>query len=178
VAFLPDLADYDYLPTFWRPGTKAVGWLAAGHDFPTASPAKDTLDLLWLYCSISVARTRGGHFCDLCPEVCTPHIERRNDKRLLLGTAEIRAFADDGRIYAAPNLIYHYIAVHQYKPPDEFLWALRHGPKPPSREFCSRLEELNLESAATSAGGRTFRFVRRPGGEVEKEMVENAEGDE
>ena len=176
MAYIPDLSDYDYVPISWRSGTKAVGWLAAGHDFPVAPPAERTLDLLWLYCSTSVAPTRGGHSCDLCPEVCEPHIERRNGKRLLLGTAEIRAFGDAGLIYAAPNLIYHYVAVHHYVPPDEFLRALHDGPKPPSREFFSRLEELNLESAAAPEGEGAFRFIRRPGGQVEKVMIDNGEG--
>jgi hypothetical protein len=48
-------------------------------------------------------------------------------------------------VYAAPNLIYHYIEVHHYKPPDEFLNALREGPRPPDRKYFKRLEELGLE---------------------------------
>lgn len=41
-----------------------------------------------------------------------------------LGSAEIRVKAKDGRIYAAPNLIYHYVAEHDYDPPKEFIEAL------------------------------------------------------
>ena len=31
-----------------------------------------------------------------------------------------------GAIYAAPNLIYHYVAEHHYAPPQEFVDALLH----------------------------------------------------
>jgi hypothetical protein len=55
VAYYEDLSDYVYAPGFVRPGTKAVRWLASGHVFPTTVPEKEILDLLWQYCSISVA---------------------------------------------------------------------------------------------------------------------------
>ena len=54
-------------------------------------------------------------------------------------------FSESGVIYAAPTLIYHYVEVHEYKPPDEFIRALSEGRGPLSREYFSRLEELELE---------------------------------
>jgi len=42
-----------------------------------------------------------------------------------LGSAEIRVQGIDGAVYAAPNLIYHYMANHNYLPPEEFLGAIR-----------------------------------------------------
>jgi hypothetical protein len=41
-----------------------------------------------------------------------------------LGDAEVRVTGRDGKVYAAPNLLYHYIEKHGYKPPDEFVEAL------------------------------------------------------
>ncbi|HTW24902.1 MAG TPA: hypothetical protein VMD78_14950 [Candidatus Baltobacteraceae bacterium] len=38
-----------------------------------------------------------------------------------LGSAEIHVKAPDGRTFAAPDLIYHYVAQHGYKPPLEFI---------------------------------------------------------
>jgi hypothetical protein len=91
---------------------------------------------------------------------------------LLLGTAEIRVFSTEPnaesllrtlsgiesggllflqkalvpvRVYASPTLIYHYVEAHHYKPPDEFLRALRDGPKPPSPEYFDLLAKLDLE---------------------------------
>ena len=76
MAYFEDLSDYTYHSSFSRPCTEAVGWLALGHEFPTAAPSEDLLDLLWLYCSISVAKTRGGHDCEFCPVGGARYAER------------------------------------------------------------------------------------------------------
>jgi len=152
MAFFLDLADYTYANSaFGCPGTKTVGWLAQGHDFPTMVPKEEDLDLLWQYCSISVALMRGGHDCEFCPPGTARQAERSGEKRLL-GVAEIRVFSRDGEVYAAPTLIYHYVAVHHYKPPNEFLQALREGPRPPSQEYFDALAKLNLDWSRTSSG--------------------------
>jgi len=41
-----------------------------------------------------------------------------------MGNGEIRVPAADGSLFAAPTLIGHYVAVHGYLPPAEFLYAL------------------------------------------------------
>jgi hypothetical protein len=51
--------------------------------------------------------------------------EEIGGKTLMLGSAEIQVAGKGDRIYVAPDLIYHYIAVHQYLPPAEFLDAVR-----------------------------------------------------
>jgi hypothetical protein len=176
MTYIPDLSEYNYARSaFYRPVTKAVGWLSREHRFETASPADDLLDLIWQYCKFAVARMRGYHICELCPtslwaardlastleglrESDRLRLARRNGEELLLGSAEIRVFGRDGVIYAAPNLIYHYVAVHHYKAPDEFLDAVgsRHGPLGP--EYLARLEKLNLDkrlSVGQSGGSRS-----------------------
>jgi len=151
MAFFPDLSEYTYANgLFGYPGTKTVGWLAQGHEFPTAIPDEGDLDLLWRYCSISVALMRGGHDCEFCPVGSARLVERNGEKRLL-GVAEIRVISSSGQIYAAPTLVYHYVAVHHYKPPDEFLQALREGPRPPNQEYFDVLSKLNLEWSARPA---------------------------
>jgi hypothetical protein len=131
--------------------------LARGHAFPTMTRDEEVLDLLWLYCSISVALTRGIHDCEFCPS-CSAHKAERKGESLLLGAAEVRVFSGDGRTYAGPTLIYHYVAVHHYKPPDEFMQALREGPRPPTQEYFDGLARLNLEWSRTSTGAGRFRF--------------------
>ena len=59
---------------------------------------------------------------------------------LPLGNAEIIVFGQRGKIYVAPNMIYHYVTAHHYKPPDEFVQALRDGPCPPEHEYIERLK--------------------------------------
>jgi hypothetical protein len=41
-----------------------------------------------------------------------------------VGDAEVRVRASNGTVYAAPNLIVHYVAEHKYRPPDAFLGAV------------------------------------------------------
>jgi hypothetical protein len=47
-----------------------------------------------------------------------------DDEEISLGSAEIRLASQGGAIFAAPDLICHYVAIHGYCPPDEFLAAL------------------------------------------------------
>jgi hypothetical protein len=150
MAYYRDLTDYEYHSAFSRRGTKNVGWLAVGHEFETAEPTEELLSRLWTCCKISVAQTRGIHECEFCPGQSS-YFAERNGERLLLGTAEIRVFSNSGEPYAAPTLIYHYVKVHKYGPPDEFIRALTGEPVPPSEEYFDRLAKLSLEWRNTSA---------------------------
>ncbi len=64
------------------------------------------------------------------------------DGRLfVLGSAEIRVLGKE-LVFAAPNLVHHYVAVHHYRPPDVFVEAALSGPRPPSAEYFRRLDAL------------------------------------
>jgi hypothetical protein len=159
MAYFNDLSEYTYDLEFARPGTITVGWLDREHSFRASLPSDEILTLLWTFCSTSVALTRGLHACEFCPSG-SAYFSERNGKRLLLGAAEIRVFSDGGRIYAAPNLIYHYVLIHHYQPPEEFVKALCKGPQPPNQEYFECLEKLGLKWQTTSSG----EGLRRPHG--------------
>jgi hypothetical protein len=167
MSYFEDLSDYTYFRVpFYRPGTKNVGWLDSAHEFPKAPPSRELLDFIWNCCKVSVAQSRGIHECDQCPSGTSNYIVRDGEP-LLLGSAEIRVFGKAGVIYAAPTLVYHYVAVHQYRPPDEFVRSLEEGPRPPSQEYFERLKELDLEwnkTFAPVAKPRRVKFERKPGG--------------
>jgi hypothetical protein len=150
MTYYRDLTDYEHHSAFYRPGIKNVGWLGVGHEFDTAAPTEELLSRLWGFCKTSVAQTRGIHECEFCPGQSS-YFAERNGERLLLGTAEIRVFSKTDGFYAAPTLVYHYVKVHKYRPPDEFIHALTDGPAPPSKEYFDRLGKLNLEWRNTSA---------------------------
>ncbi|MCX7805518.1 MAG: hypothetical protein N3A38_10060 [Planctomycetota bacterium] len=65
---------------------------------------------------------------------------------------EIRVLGRDGKIYAAPTLIYHYVVAHKYRPPQEFIDAVmtcepdwcRHAKKPREKRIGIRGWLLNL----------------------------------
>ena len=158
MTYFRDLSGYTYLSQFARPNTTAVGWLSSAHGFPKSPPSDEFLDHLWAFCSISVAQARGTHLCGFCPSEWSSPVFERSGQKLCLGSAEIRVFSEDGYIYAAPNLIYHYVCTHHYQPPDGFVEAVRKGPRPPNHEYFERLETLGLEWRPTSNG----EGLRRP----------------
>jgi hypothetical protein len=149
MTYFADLSDYEYMPEFSRAGTLNVGWLDPGHQIHQGRVNDDAAATLWQCCKVSVAQTRGIHLCELCNSGI-PSIAERDGVKLLLGSAEIRVLTKGGRIYAAPTLIYHYIEVHQYLPPDEFLQALADGVSPPAPEYFEKLKGLNLAWSDTS----------------------------
>jgi hypothetical protein len=169
MSYFDDLSEYSYAGSkFHRPGTRNVGWLERGFDFEEtdADEDEDLLDLVWDYCTLSVAQTRGMHECDLCPG-CASNVAERKGQKLLLGSAEIRVFSKEGTLYAAPNLIYHYMAAHAYLPPEEFIEAMKKGPQPWTHEYMARLHKLRLSWSRTPVPKTTpapFRFVRTPDG--------------
>lgn len=65
--------------------------------------------------------------------------------KLALGADEIRVIGERGQVYAAPNMLYHYVTVHGYKPPDEFIQALKHSPCPPGPEYIASLAAIGWE---------------------------------
>lgn len=143
MAHYDDLSEYSYVSWAAHPGTRNIGWLAPGHEFATAVPGEELLDRLWRYCNVWVAATRGIHDCELCTGNRQSHAVR-DGKQLLLGTAEIRVFAASGEIYAAPTLIYHYVADHHYAPPEPFVRAVAESPAPPDPAYFARLDQLGV----------------------------------
>jgi hypothetical protein len=113
VTFFDDLTPYTYLhPEEEQPGTVNVGWLDRWHPFPVGETSAEFRARLQQLCLRRVKRTRGFHACDFCKGRARPH-----------GSAEVRV-PGAGRVYAAPELVYHYVAAHGYKPPGEFIAAV------------------------------------------------------
>lgn len=82
-------------------------------------------------------RMRGRHRCTL------PHADgtgpypvriQVGGTEISLGSAEVRVMTTDGRWLVAPNLVHHYIEVHSYLPPEDFIEAVQaHRVAPPER---------------------------------------------
>ena len=113
MATLQDLTPYTYFhPEEDAPGTVNVGWLAPDHPFPTGATTAEFRDKLRLLCERRVKQTRGVYRCDFCTGRSRP-----------MGSSEVRV-AGNGRVYAAPTLVHHYVEAHDYRPPDEFVAAV------------------------------------------------------
>lgn len=148
-----------------------VGWLAAGVDFPSKAPDPEFVDRLWRFCKISVGQTRGVHECDMCRSR-EANVARRDGEELLLGSAEIRVVGEQGELYAAPNLLYHYVVSHGYSPPPEFVLVVLSGPCPPEDVYYEQLSKLGLTWSNTlvpEPAGKSFKFVKTSQGVVKVE---------
>ena len=168
--YFPDLSDYAQPGVTEAIPARNVGWLDGSHDFPVAPSAPDLLERLWEFCLVSVWPSRGLTHCPLCQKL---GLAEQDGDRLILGTAEIRVFDPGGRsAYASPNLVYHYIDVHQYQPPDAFLEALSSGPRPTSHEYRQLLKQSGSQWVVSELNTGAFRFVKRNGEVVRETIVE------
>ena len=122
--FFEDLSDYQYDLRAACSGVKNVGWLGEGHAFKQGQVSQSFFEKLKLtILRESVNQYRGRHYCELClaEEIW---IESDN-KRKCLGSAEVWIpCAKSDLIYAAPNFVLHYIEVHNYLPPVQFVEAV------------------------------------------------------
>lgn len=126
MAHFADLTPYSYLSHPADDNPVNIGWLDREQGFPQGVVPDDVLARIFVLCGKPVNRTRGFHVCELCPQ---PNPIRgfhavRDGIDLWLGSAEIRVPSRSGVVFACPNLIYHYIRDHQYKPPQEFIDAV------------------------------------------------------
>jgi hypothetical protein len=129
--FFQDLTPYENLKG--RPLAIDVGWLDAAHPFPCGCVPDGFAARLRMLARKPVNQTRGFHvcqFCDFGPPI-PPGDQAALDARYrqwrdsgALSSAEIRVVAKDGRVYAAPVLISHYVDAHSYQPPQEFVAAV------------------------------------------------------
>lgn len=146
-----DFSPYTYMEDFERDNTVNTGWIDSSCQYKAGHTSENILMMLWQFCLISVVQTRGIYECDLCSNL-GEIVEEINGVSLALGSAEIRVFGGDGTIFAAPNLIYHYVKEHKYKLSVKFEQALLNGPKPPSEEYFKKLENLGLTWSETLKG--------------------------
>lgn len=139
--YFPDLSPYKYFESDRAPNVLNIGWLGGAHAYPQGQPPEGFLERLWIFCRESVNRLRGFHVCELCPrpEGYPPMLQMQySGEALWLGSAEAWAFGDDGMVYAAPDMIFHYVVDHGYLPPAAFVQAVLNGPLPDSPEYQAR----------------------------------------
>ena len=123
--YIEDLSEYDAADDIERIGMAplAIGFLQRKQRYEEGEPDAALLDTLLAFChpDLTVARLPRAMPCPLCGKRIEVEID---GETVGLGSAEIRVLGE-ADIYAAPDLLPHYIAVHNYLPPDEFIAALR-----------------------------------------------------
>jgi hypothetical protein len=143
MTYYKDLTPYSYYHMGIDDNTLNIGWLDKRHTFTTGGVEAQVIDKLWRFLKPKLLRTRGFHVCEFCKfPVDGPLSVERNNEVIRLGMGEIRIFGDNEQIYAAPDMIYHYIADHNYKPPEEFLEAILTSPLPGSKTYIEKFQHL------------------------------------
>jgi hypothetical protein len=125
--FFSDLSKYKYVHLNENIKVINIGWLQKGNVFLTGeTPIQFRQKLVMLLDRCCVNQMRGTHYCDFCSNRYEDiRITDQNGRRCLLGSAELWVPSpDESQIYAAPNLIIHYIQAHNYLPPLEFISAV------------------------------------------------------
>lgn len=122
-----------------------IGWLERGHLVPQGEVPEEFVKKLWKYLRYPVRIFRGFHVCTLCRHSSLhdqPIVEYNGEKRKV-GFYEIRVWGKNGKVYAAPSMIYHYITCHQYKPPQEFIDAVMDSEDPDLEEYYQKVLEYS-----------------------------------
>ncbi len=123
MAYHPDLTPYSYfpLPSQLEHPPLNVGWLSVTAPYPMDTTSESfRAKLLDLCARAEVHLTLGYHSCEFCREQDAITRVLSRDKEIWLGNGEIWTI---GKFvfYVAPTLIYHYVTVHGYRPPDEYI---------------------------------------------------------
>lgn len=139
--FYPDLSPYNQgSKEFECLNTIAIGWLDSKFPFPKESPSEIFLKHLLIHCKLPFLQTRGYHYCELNDHKLREPVTVGTDgDTTRLGSAEIRVIGDR-KVYAAPDLIYHYVKDHLYRPPDEFIYSVVNGIQPGEKRYQSLVE--------------------------------------
>jgi hypothetical protein len=122
--YFPDLEAYCYDVPAPLHDVVTVGWLSKDHEYARGDASAETLEAIEaLIGSHQAHPMRGYHVCEFCG--ADPRTMPVRPGLALIGSAEIWVPSSDlKRIYAAPNLIHHYMSAHRYLPPQEFLDAV------------------------------------------------------
>jgi len=154
--YFDDLTPYAYLQKP-LPRVFNVGWLDDCHPINRGTPPPAFADALRKWSLHGKAnQMRGFQLCRLC------RLEGRQlegyqqieitveGQKVYLGSAEIWVPSSDGTIFAAPNLIVHYVEDHSYLPPSRFIDAVL------------RPVPADWNAAATAESMIRETFVRNP----------------
>jgi len=142
MAYYEDLTPYEYGQCY-DDKTVNIGWIDEIHPYPQGKVTEEFVLSLWEYIKYPINQTRGVYHNKRLDPQTTFHIAHYEGYHMTLGDAEIRVVdVENDLIYAAPNLILHYIITHQYLPPDQFINAMIKGPKPNSDIYSQSMSKL------------------------------------
>ncbi|MFB7876018.1 hypothetical protein ACFC06_12250 [Nocardia sp. NPDC056064] len=135
--YFADLSPYTYIRVPADCGRVLnVGWLSVDEPFPTGETSRQFVARLQKVAKKRINMTRGYHGCEFCAsellaeageEMAGLQIHDELVGLEALGNGEILVRGAAGECYIAPVMIVHYIELHNYLPPQEFIDAVLNG---------------------------------------------------
>lgn len=123
-----DLTPYRYQWAPIRSEILNVGWLSNEHYFCHGPVDERLRAILEELIAHPVNLFRGYHVCEFCPRPVVRYDTHGHPVTTFLpgtqGNGEIRLKGRHGMTYVAPVMVHHYVTVHGYCPPQEFLDAV------------------------------------------------------
>jgi hypothetical protein len=165
--FLPDLSPYQLSPA--HPPMIAVGWLDRAHPYDVQTASRRFLSRLHVFCTRTNIGSMGIHECEFCPQPVSNISVQDGTHRHHLGSGIMLAFGQRNSIYAAPDLVYHYVCDHHYAPPSVFIQAILRGPLPTTRSY--RARRMRLFAANSTDDGATAERLRMARRRFEEETL-------
>ena len=130
MAYFKDLTLYCYGGKTEIENARNIGWLSIEQEY-----AKGACSLEFITALKGLAKTptnlyRGVHYCEFCPPMITKPIKDRIVHEVVRdcpsGNGEIHVKGSEGVMFVAPVLLVHYVAEHNYLPPEQFVSAVLH----------------------------------------------------
>ena len=120
------------------PQIRAVGWLSDRNQYETGSLPSQLVERLRSYvsrCPESIEElcwpvAAGPHTCELCGS---------------FGASLNFGLPSERVLFVCPEMILHYVEVHEYRPPEPFLRALEKAPLPGTPEYASAVAPFRAE---------------------------------
>ena len=125
------------------PQIRAIGWLASGKPFTQGEVSEEFLRRLDEFVGLADVSARslswgafgGFHECEFCDRPAEPVTRNRPSLNgEIIGAREFGVPAGP-LLYVAPELVTHYIRIHHYQPPAEFVTAVLASPLPGTPEY-------------------------------------------
>lgn len=112
-SYYQDLTPYTYGRSLDKNSVN-IGWLDPKHDFQKGDVDKEIIEKIKNL--PEAERYKGYHFCEFC---------QTEDRFKKARTSVNKRITYNGVTYHFPGLLDHYIEVHNYLPPQEFLEAVK-----------------------------------------------------
>jgi hypothetical protein len=124
----------------WHVPLRAIGWLESGHPYnrgplPTSFAERVNAHIDRAEKVFQHYHFRGLHDCTLCEPGHENARLARSHVNLLIPTKRM--------VFACPAAIIHYLTVHSYVPPTEFVSAVQECPQYGSPQYFEALRESN-----------------------------------